>query len=88
MTQVGLGVTVYSMGPGCPHCQATRRRLRERGVTVTEVDLRVDARAREYVTEGLGYSQAPVVVVDPEPQNHWSGFRPDLIDLLMIGGGS
>jgi glutaredoxin-like protein NrdH len=44
--------------------------------------LDASAAAREYVTEELGYSQAPVVCVDGEPEHHWSGFRPDLIDRL------
>ncbi|MFB2582341.1 hypothetical protein ACEXQD_13920 [Herbiconiux sp. P15] len=30
--------------------------------------------------DDLGYSAAPVVVIDDH--NHWSGFRPDLIDTL------
>jgi len=30
-----------------------------------------------WITTDLGYSQAPVVVVDE--QDHWSGFQPDEI---------
>jgi glutaredoxin-like protein NrdH len=44
------------------------------------VDVTTNDAALEYVTEELGYSAAPVVVVDDH--NHWSGFRPDLIDNL------
>ena len=32
----------------------------------------------EYVTEDLGYSQAPIIVVDDH--FHWAGLRPDLIE--------
>ena len=41
------------------------------------MDLSESDAALEYVKE-LGYSQAPVVVVDD--QDHWSGFRPDKIE--------
>lgn len=41
------------------------------------VDLSESPEALECVKE-LGYSSAPVVVVDDE--DHWAGFRPDHID--------
>lgn len=79
-----ISVTVYSTGPGCKQCWATCVALERRGVRTTVVDLSESGSdaAREFVTSDLGYSQAPVVVVDDEPENHWSGFRPDLIDRL------
>ncbi|MCC4248227.1 glutaredoxin family protein [Microbacterium testaceum] len=80
-----MSVTVYSTGPDCKQCWATCKRFEDAGITVTVRDLSesgTDA-DREYVTTELGYSQAPVVVVDDEPQNHWSGFRPDLIQRLI-----
>ncbi|MGT2462859.1 hypothetical protein [Sinomonas atrocyanea] len=36
--------------------------------------------------EDLGYSQAPVVVVDEH--NHWSGFRPDCIEATASALGA
>ena len=39
------------------------------------VDISEDTAAFDYVT-GLGYRQVPVVVAG---ENHWAGFRPDLI---------
>ncbi|WP_374314991.1 glutaredoxin family protein [Microbacterium sp.] len=83
-----MSVTVYSAGPACPQCTATFRHLEARGIEFAEVDIRDGDSAREYVTEELGYTQAPVVVVDDEPENHWYGFRPDLIDRLIIGAAS
>ncbi|MFE7845882.1 glutaredoxin family protein [Microbacterium sp. NPDC057407] len=83
-----MSVTVYSAGPTCPQCTATFRHLGARGIEFTKVDIRDVESAREYVTDELGYSQAPVVVVDDEPENHWYGFRPDLIDRLSIEAGS
>ncbi|QBR73330.1 glutaredoxin family protein [Microbacterium sediminis] len=42
--------------------------------------------AREYVTDDLGYSQAPVVVVDDH--DHWSGFQPAKIRELAARIGA
>lgn len=77
-------VTVYSTGPGCQRCRLTCRHLAARGIRYREVDLTQEANGpvREFLTEDLGYAEAPVVFVDDEPENHWSGFRPDLIDRL------
>ncbi len=51
-----------------------------RGIEFVEVDDTLDenAAAHAYITNELGYTEAPVVVVDDE--DHWSGFRPDHID--------
>lgn len=71
-----MGITVYST-PSCAQCQATYRALDKKGITYEVVNLTESAAAMEYVTGDLGYSQAPVVVVDEH--DHWSGFRPDQI---------
>ncbi|WP_314456451.1 hypothetical protein [uncultured Microbacterium sp.] len=42
------------------------------------MDLSTNPAALKYVMDELGYSAAPVVVASD--QDHWSGFRPDLID--------
>lgn len=65
-------------------CNMTCQLFEARGVVVHRVELAEEhnAAALEYVTEELGYSRAPVVVVDGEPENHWSGFQPDLIKRL------
>lgn len=78
-------VTVYSTGDTCVQCRATCRRLDDAGIRYTLIDLTTphSEGAREWVTEDLGYSSAPVVIVDDEPEHHWSGFRPDLIDQLV-----
>jgi glutaredoxin-like protein NrdH len=61
-------------------CKMTYRALDKAGITYRIVDVAEDAAAREYVTDELGYSQAPVVVIDD--QDHWSGFRPDQINRI------
>ena len=70
-------MTVYSK-PNCVQCTATYRALDGQGIDYQVVDLTGSDAALEYVTQELGYSQAPVVVVDEH--DHWSGFRPDKID--------
>ncbi|QAY64988.1 glutaredoxin family protein (plasmid) [Xylanimonas allomyrinae] len=70
-------VTVYST-PRCIRCKLTKDTFEKKGVQVVEVQLADNPAAYEYVTEELGYSEAPVVVVDDN--DHWSGFRPDQIE--------
>ncbi|RFA11785.1 NrdH-redoxin [Subtercola boreus] len=69
-------VVVY-VKPDCAACRATYRALDSRGITYRVVDVTENAAALGYITQELGYSQAPVVVVDDN--DHWSGFRPDRI---------
>jgi glutaredoxin-like protein NrdH len=73
-------LTVYTTGPGCQCCKLTKALLARRGVPFTEVDIRQQSAARQYVVDELGYTEAPVVVVDEH--DHWSGFRPDQIDRI------
>ncbi|MCJ0980601.1 glutaredoxin family protein [Rhodococcus sp. IEGM 1401] len=74
-----MSITVYTK-PECNNCDQTKRRLNKHGIEYTTVDVTEDAAAREFVTDGLGYRQMPVVVVDEN--THWSGFRIDALDRL------
>lgn len=67
-------VTVYTK-PNCPQCSMTKKQLDKLGIDHDTVDVTQDPDAHAYVT-GLGYSSAPVVVVN-DGEAHWSGFRPD-----------
>lgn len=78
-------VTVYTK-PACAQCRMTYLALDRKGIRYESVDVTTSPAALEYITEDLGYSQAPVVVVDDE--NHWSGFRPDLIDQVAAALGA
>ena len=71
-----MTITVYTTS-SCVQCTATYRALDSKGISYVVVDVTEVPAALEYITEELGYSQAPVVVVDDE--NHWAGFRPDKI---------
>lgn len=79
----GLIVTVYTAGPGCQRCIATTRRMKDRGIEFTEVQI------DEFITEAakfLGMSTAPIVCVStPSGDQHWDGYRPDRIDALTKG---
>ncbi|MBS8225141.1 glutaredoxin-like protein NrdH [Vannielia litorea] len=72
-----MTITVYSK-PACVQCTATTRALEARGLPFDVIDLTEDDDAMEMV-QGLGYRQAPVVVAGDD---HWAGFRPDMIGRL------
>ncbi len=69
-----MTITVFSK-PACVQCTATYRALDKLGLDYEVIDLATDEAALTEVL-ALGYQQAPVVVADDQ---HWSGFRPDLI---------
>lgn len=73
----GVTITVYSK-PACVQCTATTRALEARGLDYSVIDLTEDASALARV-EALGYRQVPVVVAGDD---HWAGFRPDMIGRL------
>jgi glutaredoxin-like protein NrdH len=72
-----MSITVYSK-PACVQCTATTRALDRKGVDYTVVDIMENAAAFALVQE-LGYRQVPVVVAG---EQHWSGFRPDMIGAI------
>ena len=74
-------ITVYT-NPACVQCDATKRALDKARLAYRTVDLSQDAEALAKVT-AWGYRQAPVVEVGPD--EHWCGFRPDLIGDLVAG---
>lgn len=75
-----MNFTVYSK-PRCQQCKFTCLTLDHAGIPYRVVDLTTNAAALEYV-QGLGYSQAPIVVVNDH--HHWSGFNPDEIEKLRL----
>lgn len=72
-----MSIIVYSK-PACVQCTATTRELERKGLEFRVVDLTEDQDAYDKVI-GLGYMQAPVVMVGDQ---HWAGFRPDKISAL------
>lgn len=72
-----MTITVYSK-PACVQCTATTRALDRKGIAYTVIDISTDAEAFNHV-QSLGYRQVPVVVAG---EQHWAGFRPDIIGPL------
>ena len=73
-----MNITVYSK-PNCVQCDATKRLLNRENIKFTEVDLSTDPKALNLV-KALGYNSAPVVIADNQ---HWSGYRRDLLQSLV-----
>lgn len=67
--------------PSCVACTQTKKALDRLGVEYTVVDITEDEKALA-TAKGLGYLSAPVVIASED--NHWSGFRPDLIKTLAV----
>lgn len=76
MTSSPTDYTVYTK-PECPNCETTKAYFEARGITYTAVDITENPAALEYITEELGYAQAPVVQNNADDQDHWSGLRRD-----------
>ena len=70
-------VTVYTL-PSCVQCDSTKRVLTKNGVAFNTVDLSTDETAMGMI-KALGYQAAPVVIAGDD---HWSGFRPDMLASL------
>lgn len=75
------GIVIYSTGSSCIKCTLTKRLFVAQGIPFTEVNIRDNSAARDYVVDELGYTEAPVVVVSDE--DHWSGFQPWQLDRLV-----
>lgn len=71
-------ITIYSK-PNCVQCNATYQALDRQRIPYQVIDLTEDTQAFDFVKQ-LGYQQVPVVVAG---EQHWSGFRPDMINNLV-----
>lgn len=71
-------IQVYTKQP-CPQCDMTKKLLTREGIPFEEIRMDEDEAALARAKD-LGYLQAPVVIT--ESGDHWSGFRPDLINTL------
>lgn len=83
-------ITVYTKSD-CQQCEATKRWLKQRDLTFTEINLEAEiepggAGTNLEAAKALGYTSAPVIFasLDGIPGNeiHWSGFRPDQLNRL------
>lgn len=78
-----MTITVYTK-PGCGPCKLTIGRFKNAGLDPQVVDITATPAALEYITEELGYVQAPVVVYERDgSEDHWSGLNPDKINQVI-----
>lgn len=78
-----MTITVYTK-PVCSPCKLTIRKFESAGLNPQVVDISVTPAALEYITDELGYAQAPVVVFERAgSEDHWSGLNPDKIDQVI-----
>ena len=73
-----MKIVLWSNGPACVQCSATKREFDRRGIIYTERDLRRNPKAVERFLE-LGLTAAPIVETDLK---RWSGFRLEKIKSL------
>ena len=72
-----MTITVYEKPTGCFGCEKTKELFDAAGVQFNTVDITTNDQALAYITEELGYSQAPVVVYEKDgSEDHWSGLNP------------
>lgn len=80
-----LLVTVYTTGPTCVMCTATKRAMEKRGIAYVEVPLQNCPSVLAYAQE-KGWTNAPVVRVWDEADSslvaEWSGFNLNAIKAL------
>ena len=74
-----MTIDLYSL-PGCVQCKLTAKKLEREGLEYQLVDMTEPDNLAH--AKSLGYLQAPVVIYGDE---HWSGYRPDLIDQIAAG---
>lgn len=78
-----MTIAIYSKPykSGCFQCDKTKDLFDAAGIDYTFVDITSNDAALEYISEELGYSQAPVVLCEIEGSiNHWSGLNPPKIN--------
>lgn len=84
-TMIKKPLTVYTTGPSCGKCTMTKLALKSKGIPFEEVSITENPAAYAYVAEELGYSVAPVVVVDDD--DHWCDLRMDHIERVAAHMG-
>jgi len=78
-------ITVYKK-PACFGCTKTIEKFTAAGIEHVVVDVTESPDALAYITDDLGYQQAPVVVVSEH--DHWSGLQPAQIDRVIRAGAT
>lgn len=80
-----MTITIYTK-PGCFGCRKTAEKFDAAGIKTEKVDITETPAAVAYINDELGYSQAPVVVVDDE--FHWSGLDTTNIERAIAAANN
>ena len=79
-----MTITIFEKPSGCFGCTKTKELFDAAGVQFTAVDITTNDQALAYITEELGYSQAPVFVYEKDgSEDHWSGLNPTRINQVI-----
>lgn len=79
-----MTIELYSK-PMCVQCNQSKKTLDKLGLNYVVSDVTEDEKAYEFVTQELGYSAAPVLVIKNESGDvvsSWSGFQPEKLEAL------
>lgn len=84
-----MTITIFEKPTGCFGCKKTKELFDAAGVQFVTVDITTNDQALAYITEELGYSQAPVVVYEKDgSEDHWSGLNPTKISQVIALDGA
>lgn len=79
-----MTLTIFTLPQGCFGCTKTKELFTNASIAFTEVDITTNDQALEYISEELGYSQAPVVVYEKDgSEDHWSGLNPGKVQHVI-----
>ena len=76
-------ITIY--GPhDCPNCDKAMKLFDRNTILYNKIDIEPGDEKHRYVTEKLGYMQAPVIIVTLDTGRiiHWGGHRMDMLMAL------
>lgn len=79
-----MTIELYSK-PMCVQCNQSKKTLDKLGLNYVVADVTEDEKAYEFVTQELGYSAAPVLVIKNDSGDvvsSWSGFQPEKLEAL------
>lgn len=82
-THIGTAETTIYGPEQCPKCDTVARTFDRKGTPYTRVTITPGDEHHRYITQDLGYMQAPVITVKINDRLiHWNDIRIDLMSAL------